>query len=159
MASLDTEYYFLGLFHLGMSGLSGVDVGDLQVYNYRVLNIPSTSIKRKIMFQIDACERAWVRLEMVEEPSNYKSLTTGDVNRTEVRFDIGESQRRWNEEYLIQTDRLANILKCPNYWRDDEARYRYTLFGGFTQANPIIADSAISDSLYLVDLVAGGTGF
>lgn len=150
------------LLHLGMSGVQGIPVQDLSMLHRAVSFIPSAQVQNLVIRQLDVCDRAWNNLDMTAEPKTSASLTTGDVNRSEVRFDLRQSQRGYWEEYLMQTDRLAQLLFVPNYWRDDEARYRFERAGlDFIEIPPeaIVADSSIADKLTFANLISGSHGF
>lgn len=150
------------LLHLGMSGTHGIPVQDLTQVNRAVTMIPSQQIKTVVIRQLDRCDQAWENLNMASEPKYRASITTGDVNRSEVRFDLRESMRGYWEEYMTQTDLLANLLACPNYWNGDESRYRFERLGlDFISIPPeaIVADSSISDKLIFTDLISGSHGF
>ena len=162
MIALTSEDYYRALFHTGMSGIHGIPSQDLLALQNASTKIPSTKIRELIIDQLDRCDLAYENTDMTKEPSNYKSLTTGDVNRTEVRFDLKEAHRRWWEFYLAQTDKLCNMLWVPNYWREDQSRYRFERLGAEFVSIPdrlLLAEQTTGDALYTLDLISGGTGF
>lgn len=162
MAKLSSFDYYRVLFHTGMSGVHGIPAGDLGAVKRACTIIVSSTIRDRIVAQLDACDTAYAKTDMTNEPANYKSLTTGDVNRSEIRFDVKESHRRWWEFYLTQCDRLAQMLWVPNYWREDVARYRFARFGDeFVHIDHrwLVADTCLADKLTLPALLSGGSGF
>ena len=162
MVQLGSRDYYRCLFHTGMSGVHGIPAQDIGAVTKASKSIPSVSIRDRIISQLDKCDVAYAKTDMTEEPANYKSLTSGDVNRSEVRFDVKESSRRWWDHYLSQCDKLCNMLWVPNYWREDVARYRFERLGAeFVSIDHrwLVGDTSLADKLLLPDVLSGGSGF
>lgn len=162
MAQLNSWDYGRVLFHVGMAGIHGIPAQDLGAVKKAVTTIQSQGVKDRIISQLDNCDAAYKKTDMTEEPANYKSITLGDVNRSEARFDLQEANRRWWQFYLDQTDRLAQILWVPNYWREDVARYRFERLGAeFVAIDQrwLIADTSLADKFTLPALLCGGSGY
>jgi hypothetical protein len=162
MPKLVSRDYYRALFHVGMSGVHGIPAQDIGAVRKATMQIPSVNIRDRIINQLDACDIAYEKTDMTNEPANYKSLTTGDVNRSEVRFDVKESSRRWWDFYLTQCDKLCNMLWVPNYWREDVSRYRFERIGAeFVEIDHrwLVADTSLADKFLLPDILRGGSGF
>jgi hypothetical protein len=162
MVQLSSRDFNRALFHVGMSGVHGIPAQDIGAVKKAAMNIPSVNVRDRIISQLDACDVAYDKTDMTNEPANFKSLTTGDVNRSEVRFDLRESSRRWWDFYLTQTDKLCNMLWVPNYWREDVSRYRFERLGAeFVHIDHrwLVADTSLADKMLLPDVLRGGSGF
>jgi hypothetical protein len=162
MVALSSHDFARCLFNTGMAGLHGIPSGDLLALVRATRTIQSNEIKSRIVAQLDACDIAYRNTDMTREPSTYKALTTGDVNRAEVRFSLKEAANQWWEFYLQQCDRLCSMLWVPNYWREEVARYRFERLGAefiMVENRQLFGDSSLNDKINLPLLLAGGSGF
>ena len=72
------------------------------------------------------------------------------LDRTIRSSNAKEALKVWDEIYLYETNRLANILYVPNYKDPFQARYRYERSGAeFIQALPGPADVSVGTRIYL----------
>ncbi|MEM9482108.1 MAG: hypothetical protein AAGA83_00295 [Cyanobacteria bacterium P01_F01_bin.116] len=146
-------------FHLNYSAYQHIPQQDVAEFEEAVNNVASEYIKQQITTQLNRCDEAFKQSNLVEEPATFKATYVGDINRTEARFDLTGAGRAWWGNYLQETDILAAILHVPNYWHQDAMRYRYERDGtSFVNAIPGPADTAIGATMYVLDLLAGGSG-
>ena len=104
-------------------------------------------------FSCDAAEKK-TQLASFEDtfqvPSTRVEGIVGDVDRTIRSSNAKEALKVWDEIYLYETNRLAQILYVPNYKDPFQARYRFDRSGAeFIQALPGPADTAVGSRLYL----------
>ena len=72
------------------------------------------------------------------------------MDRTIRSSNAREALKVWDEIYLYETNRLAQILYVPNYKDPFQARYRYERSGAeFIQALPGPADVSVGTRIYL----------
>jgi hypothetical protein len=143
-----------------MASSTGIDEGDVRAVEQAVVTIRDKTIYDYILSQLDRCDRAYSMTEMVNEPAYKKLLYTGDLNRARIDFEIAESSRLWNENYLLECDKLGKILNCPNYWRPEvEQQRRQRLAAVYVYPIDGPADTCIISQLDAIELISGGTGF
>jgi hypothetical protein len=118
-------------YHLGYFTVS-VPAGDYARLEEAMNTVPDSYFYNKISIQI--------RFESI----------AGDVDRTISSSNAKEALKVWDEIYLYETGRLAQILYVPNYKDPVQARYRFDRSGAeFIQALPGPADVAVGTRLYL----------
>ena len=85
-----------------------------------------------------------------QPPSTRVEGIVGDVDRTIRSSNVKDALKLWDEVYLYETNRLAQILYVPNYKDPFQARYRFERSGAeFIMALPGPADTAVGANLYL----------
>jgi len=136
-------------YHLGYFVVS-VPAGDYARLEEAMNTVPDSYFYDKISIQLGRCDTAEKKTEVATSPSTRLESIAGDVDRTIRSSNAKEALKVWNEIYLYETDRLANILYVPNYKDPFQARYRYERSGAeFIQALPGPADTAVGSRIYL----------
>lgn len=136
-------------YHLGYFTVS-VPAGDYARLEEAMNTIPDSFFYDKIIVQINRCDTAEKKTEVASNPNTRLESIIGDVDRTIRSSNAQEALKVWNQVYLYETNRLANILFVPNYKDEYQARYRYERSGAeFIQALPGPADTAVGSRLYL----------
>lgn len=117
--------------HLGFGNGEGIPAGDVGRLNKAVQLVRDSYQRDHLKAILDRCDSAWVKTQLGGS-ENYESqeIYAGDINRTIRRDRPGEGRRIWWEYYLGCTDELAHELWVPNYWRDENLRYRFSDHGG-----------------------------
>ena len=157
LSSDDKERVFI---HLGMASRTGIDEGDVRAVEEACQTIWSKTVLNLILDQLDRCDRAWANKEMINEPAYKKQLYAGDLNRSRIDFELAQSARLWNENYLHECDILGKILNCPNYWRPEvEAERRQRQAAVYVTPIKGPADTTILSKIEAITILAGGTGF
>lgn len=160
MAELSPHDQDRARFHLGYSCWFNIPAQDVAQFLEAVTTIPNDWTKVMVTKQLDRCDEAFDKSEMTEEPAVYKAIYAGDINRSEARFDIAQAGRRWWQNYLHETQILAMILHVPNYWMEENWRYRVERNGAeFIEAIPGVADTAIGANMYTYSTFGGGFGW
>ena len=127
-----------------------VPAGDYARLEEAMNTIPDSFFYDKIIVQINRCDTAEKKTEVASNPNTRLESIIGDVDRTIRSSNAQEALKVWNQVYLYETNRLANILFVPNYKDEYQARYRYERSGAeFIQALPGPADTAVGSRLYL----------
>jgi hypothetical protein len=115
--------------------------------------IPDSYFYDKVIIQLGRCDTAEKKTEVATSPSTRIENIVGDVDRTIRSSNARESLKVWDEIYLYETNRLAQILYVPNYKDPFQARYRYERSGAeFIQALPGPADVSVGTRIYLHEL-------
>lgn len=136
-------------YHLGYL-VTAVPAGDLARLEEAMNNIPSSVWYSKVIQQLRRCETAERKTEVASTPSTRLEKIEGDVDRTVSSSNAKESLKVWDEIYLYETNRLAQILYVPNYKDPYQSRYRFERSGAeFIQALPGPADVAVGTRLLL----------
>ena len=142
-------------YHLGYYVVS-VPAGDYARLEESLNSVPDAVFHDKIILQIGRCDAAEKKTQLAsfedtfQVPSTRVEGIVGDVDRTIRSSSIKEALKLWDEVYMYETNRLAQILYVPNYKDPMQARYRYERSGAeFIQALPGPADTAIGANLYL----------
>lgn len=136
-------------YHLGYFTVS-VPAGDYARLEEAMNTIPDSYFYDKISIQIERCNTAEKKTEVSSNPNTRFESIAGDVDRTITSSNAKEALRVWDEVYLYETGRLAQILYVPNYKDPMQARYRFDRSGAeFIQALPGPADVAVGTRLYL----------
>jgi hypothetical protein len=136
-------------YHLGYN-IATVPAGDYARLMEACNSIPSEFYYDKIVQQIERCEEAERLTELATGRATSRQETIlGDVSRSINIQDKRETARIWRENYLYETDRLAQMLYVPNYRDPVAARYRFERSGGeFIQAIPGPPDVSRADRLF-----------
>lgn len=136
-------------YHLGYFTVS-VPAGDYSRLEEAMNTIPDSYFYNKISLQISRCDTAEKKTEVATSPSTRLESIAGDVDRTIRSSNAKEALKVWDEIYLYETNRLAQILYVPNYKDPFQARYRYERSGAeFIQALPGPADTSVGSNVYL----------
>ncbi len=126
-------------YHLGYFTVT-VPAGDYSRLEEAMNTIPDSYFYDKVIIQLGRCDTAEKKTEVATSPST----------RTIRSSNARESLKVWDEIYLYETNRLAQILYVPNYKDPFQARYRYERSGAeFIQALPGPADTAVGSRIYL----------
>ena len=138
-------------YHLGYLVVS-VPAGDYARLEEATNTIPDSFFYNKIITQLGRCDTAEKKTEMAaaSAPSTRLENIVSDVDRTIRSSNIKEALRLWDDVYLYETNRLAQILYVPNYKDPMESRYRYERSGAeFIEALPGPADVSTGSNVYL----------
>jgi hypothetical protein len=134
-------------FHLGYGAVGeGTPAGDVARLENAMNNILSDHLMRRVKEQLDRCDRTFEETETDRQDSgiDYRELITGDINRTVVRYKA-ERLRVRMENYNTETDRLADLLRVPNYNNPSSASWRfYVSDGAYIRSIPGPADTSIA---------------
>ena len=160
MVALSPQDIDRAKFHTGMCNLKFIPAQDYSRLLEACNDIEGNYQKQKIITQLDRCDEIWDKTNMTEEAANEKRLYSGDINRAEVYWSLGEAMRLWNEVYLRETDRLSRILNVPNYHRTDMDRYRFERPGAvYINALPGPKDTAVFSNVGELGSLVGGFGY
>jgi len=130
-------------YHLGYF-VTTVPAGDYARLEQAMNSIPDSYFYDKVSIQIGRCNTAENKTEVASNPNTRFESIAGDVDRTITSSNAREALRVWNDVYLYETGRLAQILYVPNYKDPEQARYRFDRSGAeFIQALPGPADVAV----------------
>lgn len=136
-------------YHLGYYTVS-IPAGDYARLEEAMNTVPDSYFYDKITVQIGRCNTAEKKTEVASNPNTRFETIAGDVDRTISSSNAREALKVWDEIYLYETGRLAQILYVPNYKDPMQARYRYERSGAeFIQALPGPADTAVGTRIYL----------
>lgn len=142
-------------YHLGYYVVS-VPAGDYARLEEAMNSVPDSLFHDKIVFQIDRCDAAEKKTQLASLDPDFTPPSTrvegilGDVDRTIRSSNVRDALRLWQDVYIYETNRLAQILYVPNYKDEMQARYRYERSGAeFIQALPGPADTAVGANVYL----------
>jgi hypothetical protein len=136
-------------YHLGYN-IATVPAGDYARLMEACNSIPSEYYYDKIIQSVERCEEAERLTELATGRATSRQETIlGDVSRSINIQDKRETARIWKENYLYETERLAQMLYVPNYRDPVAARYRFERSGGeFIQAIPGPPDVSRADRLF-----------
>ena len=142
-------------YHLGYYVVS-VPAGDYARLEEAMNSVPDSLFHDKIVFQIDRCDAAEKKTQLASLDPDFTPPSTrvegilGDVDRTIRSSNVRDALRLWQDVYIYETNRLAQILYVPNYKDEMQARYRYERSGAeFIQALLGPADTAVGANVYL----------
>jgi len=136
-------------YHLGYYTVT-VPAGDYARLEDAMNTVPDSYFYDKIVIQIQRCNVAEKKTEVASNPNTRFETIAGDVDRTISSSNAREALRVWNDVYLYETGRLAQILYVPNYKDPVQARYRFDRSGAeFIQALPGPADTAVGTRILL----------
>ena len=129
-------------YHLGYY-VTSVPAGDYARLEEAMNSVPDTLFHDKIVIQIDRCDASEKKTQLASNDPNF-------VDRTIRSSNVRDALRLWNDVYLYETNRLAQILYVPNYKDEMQARYRYERSGAdFIQALPGPADTTVGSNIIL----------
>lgn len=138
-------------YHLAFG--AGVPAGDRARLEEAFHDIQDDYTLGKIVEQLDRCDRAESTSELGNAGFSSRELITGDINRSVIRTSNTDAFRIWRENYLVETDRLAQILWVPNYRRDYALRYRFSRHGAeYIKAVPGPADTSVGTRVFMAEL-------
>lgn len=136
-------------FHLGYGNGSGIPHGDLAQLEAAFALVRDDYQYKQIVKIIDRCDRAFERTELGEGVSTTE-LYVGDVNRSIQRTDNSEVNQVFLENYLIQTNFLAQELNVPNYRDYGTAAYRFqNWYSGLVERVIGPADTSVGSRIYM----------
>ena len=102
-------------YHLGYN-IATVPAGDYARLIEATSSIPSEYYYDKIVAQIERCEEAERFTELATgDASSRQETILGDVQRSITVQDKQQVARVWRENYLYETNRLAEMLYVANY--------------------------------------------
>lgn len=148
-------------FHLGFGNVQGIPAGDVARLEEAMNTIYDNYQEMRIIQILDRCDEAW-ELTQAGADGDYltREIYSGDINRANVRSEPGRSWKTWWENYLRQTDLLAQQLWVPNYNREEQMRYRFERSGGeYINVVPGVADTSVASRIHTIQLFAGSFGF
>jgi hypothetical protein len=136
-------------YHLGYN-IATVPAGDYSRLMQACNSIPSEIYVDKIVQQIERCEEAERLTELATGRATSRQETIlGDVSRSINIQDKKETARIWRENYVFETDRLAQMLYVANYRNPVTNRYRFERSGAsFVQAIPGPPTASRADRMY-----------
>lgn len=118
-------------FHLGYGTGEGIPAGDVARLEEAMDLLRSKYQETILKNLLDRCDQAF---ELTTANNSNTYLTTeeiaGDINRTIRRSNPQQSTQAWWQNYLMQTDLVAQELWVPNYRQPMNLRYRYERSGG-----------------------------
>lgn len=148
-------------FHLGYGTRGGIDAGDVAQVEEACATVTSSYMYSRIVEQIRFCDLAWDASKLTTDTDRYTTRESyqGDINRAIIRDDIKEN-RIWWQNYLKETDTLAQLLWVPNYRQPGMERYRYERSAGaFIKSIPGPADTSVSSRRLEYQQLGGNFGF
>lgn len=156
---LDRERVY---FHLGFGNRDGVDAGDVAQVEESFTTIRSDYMLNRILEQLDICDEAYEATKLTRDTGTRytnKENYQGDINRAILR-DNSKDNRIWWENYLNETQQLAQLLWVPNYRMPGMDRFRYERSAqAFIRALPGVADTSTSSRKLEFQQLAGSFGF
>lgn len=136
-------------FHLGYGNGSGIPAGDLAQLEEACAQVRNDYQLKRIKEILNRCDAAWEQTEPGTGASS-SELYVGDINRSVQRTFLGDSSILWHENYLRETDFLAQELNVPNYRQPGARAFTYARHGGeYVNAIPGPADTSVGSRLYL----------
>lgn len=149
------------LFHLGCASTAGVPAGDVSRFYEAFNDIQNDYMMNKVREQLDRCDRAWELSELANDGGRFqtKTLYAGDLNRSILNISAKDN-RIWSENYVQETDKLAQMLWVPSYRREESLRYRFARIGQeYINAIPGVADTVGVSRVEATIRYGGGFGF
>jgi hypothetical protein len=136
-------------FHLGYGNGSGIPAGDVAQLTEAARKVRNDYQLRRLKEILARCDSAWEQTELGQGVSATE-LYAGDINRSVQRTFTAEAQQIWHENYLRETDYLAQELNVPNYRHADTRAYAFSRWGGeYVNAIPGPADTSVGTRIYL----------
>lgn len=146
LSSLDTSRCF---FHLGYGNGSGIPAGDVAQLTEATKKVRDDYQLQRVKQILVRCDRAWEQTELGEGISS-SEFYAGDINRSVQRTFTAESYAVWHENYLRETDFLAQELNVPNYRQEGSRAFAYSRWGGeYINSVPGAADTSVGTRIYL----------
>ena len=124
-------------YHLGYY-VTSVPAGDYARLEESLNSVPDSLFHDKIVYQIDRCDAAEKKTQLASLDPDFTPPSTrvegilGDVDRTIRSSNVRDALRLWNDVYLYERNRLAQILYVSNY--KDEMQARGGVLGVFGDA-------------------------
>jgi hypothetical protein len=147
-------------FHLGYASYSGVPAQDVAQLEEALNEVWSKTIQGYILKQLNICDAAWAKTNQAEEPGNEKTLFVGDINRSNIRWELAKARRQWEQYYLSKTDDLALTLHVFNYRNENVRSARFERWGSeYINSIPGPADTSISDHVVIGTLLSNSFGW
>jgi hypothetical protein len=136
-------------YHLGYN-IATVPAGDFTRLQLACNSIPSQFFYDKIVQQIERCEDAERLSELATgRATSRQEIILGDVSRTISVQDKREVANIWRENYIFETDRLAQLLFVANYRNPMTNRFRFERSGAsYVQALPGAPSMSRADRIY-----------
>lgn len=136
-------------YHLGYN-IATVPAGDFARLQLACNSIPSQFFYDKIVQQIERCEEAERLSELATgRATSRQEIILGDVSRTISVQDKREVANIWRENYIYETDRLAQLLFVANYRNPMTNRFRFERSGAsYVQALPGAPSMSRADRIY-----------
>lgn len=136
-------------YHLGYNNAT-VPAGDFARLQLACNSIPSQFFYDKIVQQIERCEDAERLSELATgRATSRQEIILGDVSRTISVQDKREVANIWRENYIFETDRLAQLLFVANYRNPMTNRFRFERSGAsYVQALPGAPSMSRADRIY-----------
>ena len=136
-------------YHLGYNNVT-VPAGDYTRLQQACNSIPSQFFYDKIVQQIERCEEAERLSELATgRATSRQEIILGDVSRTISVQDKREVANIWRENYIFETDRLAQLLFVANYRNPMTNRFRFERSGAsYVQALPGAPSMSRADRIY-----------
>ena len=136
-------------YHLGYNNAT-VPAGDYTRLQQACNSIPSQFFYDKIVQQIERCEEAERLSELATgRATSRQEIILGDVSRTISVQDKREVANIWRENYIFETDRLAQLLFVANYRNPMTNRFRFERSGAsYVQALPGAPSMSRADRIY-----------
>jgi hypothetical protein len=136
-------------YHLGYN-IATVPAGDFARLQLACNSIPSQFFYDKIVQQIERCEDAERLSELATgRATSRQEIILGDVSRTISVQDKREVANIWRENYIFETDRLAQLLFVANYRNPMTNRFRFERSGAsYVQALPGAPSMSRADRIY-----------
>jgi hypothetical protein len=146
---LDQNNFDRVTYHLGYN-VSTVPAGDYSRLLLACNSIQSQYYYDKIVQQIERCEEAERLSELATgRATSRQEIILGDVNRSINVQDKQETAKIWRENYIYETDRLAQMLYVANYRNPVVNRFRFERSGAsYVQALPGAPTMSRADRMY-----------
>lgn len=158
LTTIDRERCY---FHLGYGNRDGIDAGDVAQVEESFTTIRSSYMLNRILEQLDICDDAWEASRLTRSGIRYttKEIYLGDLNRS-ISRDSSKDNRLWWDNYLKESQELAQLLWVPNYRMESMQRFRYERSAqAFIRAIPGVADTSVSSRRLEFAQLAGSFGF
>jgi hypothetical protein len=145
-------------FHLGFNAGAQVPAGDVARFYEACNRVMDSHWYDRIVNHLDRCDRAFTASEVLSEvategniaPSRQQAIF-GDINRTISISDPISADNQYWEIYLRECDRLAGVLYCANYKREDVRRWAFERSGSeFINSIPGPADTSVDTKIAAV---------
>ncbi len=146
---LDQSNFDRVTYHLGYN-VSTVPAGDYSRLLLACNSIQSQFYYDKIVQQLERCEDAEELSELATgRATSRQEIILGDVSRTINVQEKQEVAKIWRENYVFETDRLAQMLYVANYRNPMVSRYRFERSGAtYLQAMPGAPTMSRADRIY-----------
>jgi hypothetical protein len=136
-------------YHLGYNAGSIPD-GDWNRLITASETIPSKFYHDRIVERLDRCDRAERASELLSVPRSRIESIGGDVIRTIAITDAEQAKQTYADNYLRETNELAQALYVPNYRDPLQSRYRWERSGiEYLDLGNGPPDTTVSDKIYL----------